>query len=420
MTETQFRNLEKILRKLHRIREHIFFLNKCTQHEILPNFTNLSHSTIEKLQLKKPQIMNHRYKIFNNALENQNNKLNHNTLLLNNLYHQIYTFNPHNANRIISIIKSRIINSEFRDDKNRQIKLNKRIQAKSNHFEPPKITIHNFTDITLPKEIEKILEKGIHGPVGGYSNKKMILAKFEETWKIWYSEAQKSKLDIFQINHVKSELFLAFEQLKNCSTKNDSQILKKYLDANPHIIITESDKTKNLNILNHTDYVKKLDQIFEKSKFQKLKSNPLNVDLAAYRKVINEIKPNLSNKNEYLLTPTESLKRGYGIPKNTKPNLPLRPIVSSLNSITNGGEKYLHNLIAPIIKKCKYSLYSTKEFKNKFSKIQQFDDNEFEVICLDCVSLYTSVDLKLVLDFIIDSIYSDKDRFFRIKQKQSK
>ena len=80
MTETQFRNLEKILRKLHRIREHIFFLNKCTQHEILPNFTNLSHSTIEKLQLKKPQIMNHRYKIFNNALENQNYKPYHNTL----------------------------------------------------------------------------------------------------------------------------------------------------------------------------------------------------------------------------------------------------------------------------------------------------------------------------------------------------
>ena len=85
--------------------------------------------------------------------------------------------------------------------------------------------------------------------------------------------------------------------------------------------------------------------------------------------------------------------------------------MSSLNSITNEGEKYLHKLITPLVKKCKYSLTSTKEFKNKFSKIEIFHDSEFEIICLDCVSLYTSVDLKLVLDFIIKEIYLDKDFF---------
>ena len=175
-----------------------------------------------------------------------------------------------------------------------------------------------------------------------------------------------------------------------------------------------------MNLLFHSEYIKKLDETFEKTKFKKLKSNPLNVDLAAYRKVINAIKPHLSNKDEYLLTPTESLKRGYGIPKNTKPNLPLRPIVSSLNSITNGGEKYLHKLIAPLVKKCKYSLTSTKEFKNKFSQIEIFDNNEFEIVCLDCVSLYTSVDLKLVLDYIIHEIYSNKELFFKDKTKTVK
>ena len=52
----------------------------------------------------------------------------------------------------------------------------------------------------------------------------MILTKFEDTWQKWMIKA---KLDIFQINHVKSELFLAFEQLKNCSTKNDTTTRKK-------------------------------------------------------------------------------------------------------------------------------------------------------------------------------------------------
>ena len=151
------------------------------------------------------------------------------------------------------------------------------------------MTIYNHTDLLLPTEIQRILEKGINRPIGGYTNKKVILAKFEEIWVIWKKHALEQKLDIFQINHIKSELFLAFEQLKNCSTKTEAQKLKSFLDANPHIIITESDKTKNLNILLHSEYVKKLEKTFEKITFLKLKSNPINVDLAAYRKILNEI-----------------------------------------------------------------------------------------------------------------------------------
>ena len=79
----------------------------------------------------------------------------------------------------------------------------------------------------------------------------------------------------------------------------------------------------------------------------------------------NKLKNHLSDKEGYLINPKESLKRGYGIPKNHKPGIPLRPIVSSINSITVSGEQYLHNLIAPIAKKCKFALNSTKDFKEK-------------------------------------------------------
>ena len=58
--------------------------------------------------------------------------------------------------------------------------------------------------------------------------------------------------------------------------------VKKYLDENSHIIVMESDKTKNLNLLFQTEYIKKLDETFEKTKFKKLKSNPINVDSAEY------------------------------------------------------------------------------------------------------------------------------------------
>ena len=112
--------------------------------------------------------------------------------------------------------------------------------------------------------------------------------------------------------------------------------------------------------------LKKLDDIFEPDKFKKLKSILINKDLADYRIMANKLKNHLSDKQGYSINPRESLKRGYGIPKNHKPGIPLRPIVSSINSITVGGEQFLHNLISPIVRKCKHSLNSTKDFKQKF------------------------------------------------------
>ena len=77
------------------------------------------------------------------------------------------------------------------------------------------------------------------------------------------------------------------------------------------------------------------------------------------KSMANKLKNHLSDKQGFLINPKESFKRGYGIPKNHKPGILLRPIVSSLNSITVGGEQFLQNVIAPIVKKCKYSLSST-------------------------------------------------------------
>ena len=104
----------------------------------------------------------------------------------------------------------------------------------------------------------------------------------------------------------------------------------------------------------------------------------------------------MTNLDEFKVTPIETLKRGYGIIKNHKEGLPLRPIVSSLNTITSGVENYLKELISPINDNCKYSVDSTLSFKTKFyefSQTRKFNLEEFEVISYDCQSLYTSINL---------------------------
>ena len=248
---------------------------------------------------------------------------------------------------------SKIEKSEYFTDQKRLKKLNRLIEIKNlTQIEIPTITIINHTQICIPESIKKNLSQGLTNPIGGFSRKKSIFTKFEIFFKEWRQHAEKINMNCFDINRVKSELYLTFENFSNCSTQNNSYILTKYLDDRPFLIITPSDKSKNVNIFYLSDYLKKLDDTFNSDKFKKLRYNPINVDLKKYRTEANKMKPHISVKDERRIMPVEASKSAYGIPKNSKPGVPLRPIVSSLNSICTGAESFLHDLIKPIVADC--------------------------------------------------------------------
>ena len=121
------------------------------------------------------------------------------------------------------------------------------------------------------------------------------------------------------------------------------------------------------------------------------------------RKLIDNFKSFLTHQDEFKMIPIETLKRGYGLIKNHKIGLPLRPIISSCSTLTTGLETYLQNLIAPINKSCKYSVDSTMTFKTKlleFIETGQFNSEVHEVVSYDCQSLFTSINIKNVLKYL--------------------
>jgi len=270
------------------------------------------------------------------------------------------------------------------------------------------------------KEISDLLKHGLANPIGGHMKSSQILSKFEIFFDNWISYAKKNNFDIFTINKVKSLLFLSFDEFKNCTMSNNSRkTLIKFLCDHPENLFLNVDKTKNLAYVRMEDYLTKFDEIFSPDKFQKIKKNPIQKNLREYRKLIQTLAPFLTKSDQFLLTPCENLKTGYGLLKLHKKNAPLRPIVSSLNSICSGAETFLHNLIKPIVKNCKFSIKSTKHFKNNFPKFsKKFNEINHEIISIDCVSLYTSVNITRVVDHILDIIYKKDENgaFINIDQ----
>ena len=96
-----------------------------------------------------------------------------------------------------------------------------------------------------------------------------------------------------------------------------------------------------------------------------------------------------------------------------KDGKPLRIIVSSLNSICSGAENYLKNILQNFLPECKYSIESTKKFKTWFmQERKKFEKSDYQIVTLDVVKLYPSVDIEFTLKHIIKKIYENPEIFF--------
>ena len=79
----------------------------------------------------------------------------------------------------------------------------------------------------------------------------------------------------------------------------------------------------------------------------------------------------------------------YGLPKIQKTNTPLRPIVSSRDSVTYGIAKVLAKILKPLVGKSLHHVHSTKDFMERVSKVTL---QPGECFCsYDVTALFTSV-----------------------------
>ena len=146
----------------------------------------------------------------------------------------------------------------------------------------------------------------------------------------------------------------------------------------------------------------------------------MNSNLLKYNKTKNTLIPYISKSTLFKLRPNECLKRAYGILKKQKIGEPLRPIVSSVNSVTAGAEEYLLNIIQPLLDKCTYSLKSTKHFKEEFlAHRHKFDSQNMECVSFDAKSLFTCVNVRRTVKYICDIIYQKPDEYFKEYEEDS-
>ena len=403
----------KIGRRLHRLRENQNFLSTCISNRCPPHFTNFSKEVITATRWTQKEIFKRRLKKTENIFVSQTAKLEQLTFEFNNSLNSLKSlFSPSEFISQSKFIHRSIQDFESISDRKRTKKLNFLIS--NSDSTTCNISIHNDTDTVLPPEILSILSHGGDLATGGRPNTFRILTSMESLLQCWTRFAQSKNLPALTINETKTKINLEMHNLRKCHSDTKShKTLSTFLDSNPTIRILKVDKSKDLMIMNESEYLRKLNAQFPPDKFIKLNRNPLYADLGKFQRLIRPLKAYLSKSTFNSLRANNALKSCYGIAKRHKPDIPLRIIVSSRNSITSGIETWFSTILKRLIPEVKYSVESTLKFKNNFlNHRNKFDPDYYQIVSFDVIQMYPSINLKTLIPKILDRIYSNPTHYF--------
>lgn len=210
---------------------------------------------------------------------------------------------------------------------------------------------------------------------------------------------------------MRKECFLALRNLKT----NDS------------IKILKPDKGSGAVILNTGDYISKMENILnDESKFTTIGPAEIYDKTSTTERKLQKFLLKLTKDEELLpngkkrkvmrqlteadykaIRPTGSQRpRLYGLPKVHKNDVPLRPILSMINSAQHKLAKWLVKLLEPVIKF--YTVHCVKDTFTFVDSIRQMnfkDINTPYMVSFDAKSLFTNIPLKEAIRISADALF---------------
>ncbi|XP_041472626.1 uncharacterized protein LOC121421891 [Lytechinus variegatus] len=211
------------------------------------------------------------------------------------------------------------------------------------------------------------------------------------------SAIHKARLDTAQAEELRHTVSAAVKHAKlpaaNITAEENSAI--EELNKNTDIAIVPADKGRCLVVLDKSDYENKcLTLLKDKNTYRQINYNPTN----GYRKktcaLINSFHANgdISEELERHLTPaTEpTVPAFYGLPKIHKPApIPVRPIVSSIDSVTYNLAKFVARILSPLVGNTIHHIQNTDNFVEELKTVK-LDENE-TIVSFDVSALFTSI-----------------------------
>ena len=261
----------------------------------------------------------------------------------------------------------------------------------------------NLSSYTLNQDEKKVLSLGLNYAIPHKALPvKEIIASTEQTSKFLnHSTAQELR------EKVKS-------CIENYKPPRRSNLDKKQFQAisdlkhNNSIVILPADKGNKTVVMDKSEYKEKIVNLLDDKAYCKLKRDPTTTTDRKISETLKDLQKNgeIDEKLRSKITPQHSyLPQLYGLPKLHKPNIPLRPIVSSIGSTTYQLAKELTRVLSPLRGQTDSYIKNSHHFVQKISSLSLGSTDI--MVSFDVKSLFTKVPIVECLDIIKQRLEED-------------
>lgn len=166
---------------------------------------------------------------------------------------------------------------------------------------------------------------------------------------------------------------------------------------NKDVIISKADKGNNIIILDHQEYLCRMNLMLNSGDYTELRTNPLNKMKSKVDDILNKYSKSLGKVTVmFLKSSNPQVPRMYGLPKIHKEGKQMRPIASNINAPTQKLAKWLiqkFNLLEP---PTSLSIKNSIDFVDKVKNVR-ITRNE-TMISFDVKSLFPSIPVDKALE----------------------
>ena len=264
----------------------------------------------------------------------------------------------------------------------------------------------NLSKTPLTREQEGLLA---HGPKFVITPRESPVKEYIAATEQVCTKIDQGKQDEFRVE-VK-RLLLQDQNNKRLAniSKEELKALKELKLDNNRLILT-ANKGVALVVMDKQEYVKKVEDLLQESSYKKNAEDPTAKQKNKLISILKTIKVDGGLKDELYrrLYPTGAgSPQFYGLPKIHKPGIPLRPIISSIGTVTYNTAKELARILKPLVGLSKHHIHNTIDFVEQIKEVKLKEEES--MVSYDVTALFTSVPIPPVLKIIEEKLEEDKD-----------
>ena len=191
--------------------------------------------------------------------------------------------------------------------------------------------------------------------------------------------------------------------------KEEYQALKQLKKDNTRVVLT-ADKGVSMVVMDREEYNKKSEELLEQPNYKIIQTDPTNKYRNKLISILKSIKSEggIDDNTYKRLYPTAATPpKYYGLPKVHKPGMPLRPIISSIGSVTYSTAKELSRILKPLVGRSPHHVMNNLDFLESIKGIQV--QPEECMVSYDVEALFTSVPVEESISIIEKLLEEDKD-----------